>query len=134
MGDSSKIINYCTSASGLIRAYKAHAEMFERARGRGATVRVLCTVSTQNSAVANEMSEIVDLKPLDKPLEENFVTVDGRELVVIDPRPEDLRIDRGADAAIWTTNKLLVKLHEQLFDRLWNSLPATKRVTLAEQK
>ena len=37
--------------------------------------------------------------------------------------PEDLRTDQGADRGVWTTNRLLVELHDQLFDRLWNTIP-----------
>jgi len=47
--------------------------------------------------------------------------MDGRERVVIGSRPEDLRTDRGSDLAIWTTNKLLIELHEQLFETVWNA-------------
>jgi len=47
-------------------------------------------------------------------------------LVVVENRPEDLRTDRGEDKCIWTTNMLLVELHEQLFDRVWNGLPQSK--------
>ena len=44
-------------------------------------------------------------------------------MVVVETKPEDLRTDQGADKAIWTTNRLLVDLHDQLFDRIWNYLP-----------
>jgi len=57
---------------------------------------------------------------------QNFVTVDGRELVVIETLPEDLRTDQGADKGIWTTNRLMVELHNQLFDRLWSTIPTRK--------
>ena len=76
--------------------------------------------------MAEEMSEVVDFKLIDKPFGENFTTVDGRELVVVESHPEDLRTDRGEDKCIWTTNRLLVELHEQLFDRVWNGLPQSK--------
>lgn len=119
--DSAKSINYCTSPAGLIRAYKAHSETLESIRKRGATVRVLSPISSENSGVARELAEVVDFRVLDKPFRTSFVSVDGRELVVIESRPEDLRTDRGTDLAIWTTNKLLIELHEQLFETVWNA-------------
>jgi len=128
--DASKSINYCTSASGLIRAYKAHSEILENAKQKGATVRFLAQITKENSSVADELGEIVELKRLDKPFTNGFVSVDARELVIIESRPEDLRTDRGTDLAIWTTNKHLVGLYEQLFERLWNNLSvATERKT-----
>jgi len=121
---ASKAVIYCTSASGLIRAYKAHSEVLEGARKRGATVRFLAQISAENSGVARELGEVVDLKRSEKPFADSFVSVDSKELVVVESRPDDLRTDRGSDLAIWTTNKLLVEFHEQLFDRVWNSIPA----------
>lgn len=124
MTDASKSISYCTSATGLIRAYKAHSEILENVRKRGAIVRVLSPITTENSGVARELGEIVEVKRLDKSFGTSFVSVDARELVVIESRPEDLRTDRGTDLAIWTTNKLLIELHEQFFERIWNTSPA----------
>ena len=124
LSDATKSINYCTSASGLIRAYKAHSEILENVRKRGATVRVLSPITSENSGVVRELGEIVEVKRLDKPFGTSFVSVDGRELVIIESRPEDLRTDRGTDRAIWTTSKLLVELHEQFFDRIWGILPS----------
>lgn len=124
--DAVKKINYCTSAAGLVRTYKAHAEILAKARTNGAVVRLLSPVTRETIGVAREISEIVDFKTLDKPFGENFTTIDGRELVVVESLPEDLRTDRGEDRCIWTTNRLLVELHDQLFERVWNNLPQAK--------
>jgi len=126
--EASRTINYCSSAAGLVRAYKAHSETFSRARRSGSVIRVLSPVTRETSSVAKEISEIVDFKSIDKPFGENFTTVDSRELVVVESRPDDLRTDRGEDKCIWTTNRLLVELHEQLFDRVWNGLPVTTKL------
>ncbi len=124
--DASKTINYCTTASGLIRAYKAHCEILEKVSKKGTGVRVLSPINSENSGVARELSEVLEFKILDKPFGENFVTIDSHELVVVETKPEDLRTDQGADKAIWTTNRLLVDLHDQLFERVWGALPRAK--------
>jgi sugar-specific transcriptional regulator TrmB len=124
--DAAKSVNYYTDVRGLIRAYKAHSDALEKARKRGVVVRVLALVSAENASVAQEFSEIVDLKRLDKALGPSFISVDSHELLVIESRPSDLRTDRGFDVAMWTTNKLLVGLHDQFYERIWNSLPPLK--------
>jgi len=124
--DASKSINYCTTAPGLVRAYKAHCEILERVKKKGTSVRILAPVNSEVTGVAQEVSEVLDFKVLDKPFGENFVTVDGHELVVIETKPDDLRTDQGADKAVWSTNRLLVELHDQLYDRVWNMLPKAK--------
>jgi len=124
--DAGKSVNYYTDVRGLIRAYKAHSDALEKAKKRGVIVRVLALVSAENSSVAQEFSEVVDLRQLDKPLGPSFVSVDSRELLVIDSKPSDLRTDRGFDVAMWTTNRLLVGLHDHFYERIWNTLPALR--------
>jgi len=121
--DASKSIFYVISASGLIRTYKAQSEILERARRQGVNVRIAAPISPENVGVAQQLSEVIEVRKLEKPFEPNFALVDSRELVVVENKPDDLRTDRGSDVAIWTTNKLLVELHEQLFERVWKTLP-----------
>jgi sugar-specific transcriptional regulator TrmB len=122
ISDASKRINYCTSAAGLVRAYKVHCDALEKVSKKGVVVRMLSPVDQENAGVAREISEVLEFKVLDQPFGQNFVTVDGRELVVIETLPEDLRTDQGADRGIWTTNRLIVELDDHLFDRLWNTI------------
>jgi sugar-specific transcriptional regulator TrmB len=117
--DASKSVIYCTSAAGLIRAYKAHSEILERARGNGASVRFLSSISPENSSVAQEMAAVIEIRITSKPFGATFAATDTRELLIVDTRPDDLRIDRGSDSAVWTTNKPLVELVEQLFGMMW---------------
>jgi len=120
IGDASLAVNYCTSATGLVRAYKGHCDMLEKVSKRGVGVHLLSPVNSENAGVAREISEILEFKALDRALGQNFVTVDGRQLLIIETSPEDFRTDQGADRGVWTTNSVMVELHDQLFDRLWN--------------
>ena len=124
--DAKQLIDYSTTSSGLIRAYKVHSEAMEKAKKHGTKVRILSPISTENSSVAQEFSQIIELKRLDGPFLADFTMIDGKELVVTESKPDDLRTDRGSDFGIWTTNKLLVELHAQLFERVWESLPALR--------
>jgi sugar-specific transcriptional regulator TrmB len=113
-------VGYCTSAAGLIRVYKTHSEALEKARKRGAVVRILAPISQENARVASEISNVIELRNLKKPAGVTVVTVDSEQLVVIDSRPDDARTDRGFDLAIWTTNRLLVGVYERYFDWMWD--------------
>jgi len=123
MRDATRSIDYSTTPTGLIRAYKAHADALEHAAKSGARVRLLSQITSENSSLAAEFQEIVDFKPIQDTLT-TFVCVDSKELVVIDSMPEDVRTDRGSDTAAWTTNRLVVELFERLFDKVWQSIPA----------
>jgi len=116
-------IHYATSSQGLIRAYKAHADILEKASSKGVKVMILAPMSPDNMLVAEHFADIVSMKRLDRTFNMNFVSVDSKRLVVIDSRPDDFSVDKGSDVAVWTTNRLLINLHEQFFEQLWPSLP-----------
>jgi sugar-specific transcriptional regulator TrmB len=118
---AAKSISYYATPAGLVRAYKAHAEHLENVAKRGAVVRVLAQTSKDNHAVAREMAAIVKIRKTTKPFIANFVCIDGRELVVIENSPNDFNIETGGDTAAWTTNRLLVQLYENLFERVWEN-------------
>jgi sugar-specific transcriptional regulator TrmB len=124
--NASQSIRYSTTAAGLIRTYKAHAEGLEYAVKNGASVRLLCPATSENSAAITQISEIIDLKTVQEPLA-NFVCVDSKELVVIESKPDDERTDQGSDVAVSTTKQLLVEMFERLFDEVWRNTPAAKQ-------
>ena len=127
--DAKKFINYFTTANGLIRAYKANADALEKAVGRGVVVRMLANISKENVTVAREMAEIVELKNNDNalpPETSSFISVDSHDLMILETRPDDLSIDRGSDSSVWTNNAPLVAVHQQLFFKLWETIPKFK--------
>lgn len=113
-------INYSTDTVGLIRAYNRHSDALERASKKGAVVRMLSPISSENNSVAQEFSAILQLRKLKTTLVSS-VSVDKQHLAVFECIPNDLKTDRGSDQAIWTTNKLTIQLHDQLFDSMWNT-------------
>jgi hypothetical protein len=74
--------------------------------------------------VAEELAAVVKIRRTTKPFATNFVCIDGQELVVIENSPDDFDDEKGRDRAAWTTNKLLVGLYENLFERVWENSPA----------
>ena len=116
-----KSISYYATPAGLVRAYKAHADHLEKVGKRGVAIRVLAQTSKDVHLVTREFAAVVKVRTTTKPLVANFVCIDGQELVVIENSPDDFDVDRGTDRAAWTTNKLLVQLYENLFERVWES-------------
>jgi len=116
---AAKSVSYYVTPAGLVRAYKAHVDFLEKIRRRGVAVRVLSHTSEDVRSVAQELAAVVKVRRTMKPLAANFVCVDGQELVVMENSPDDFDVDNGTARAAWTTNKLLVGLYENLFERVW---------------
>lgn len=93
---------------------------------------MLTAISSDNASVANEMEAVAEVRKLDKvfpPQFANFVSVDSRELLTIEVKPDDVSTDRGADSAVWNRSRLAVGAYDQLFERLWeiNVKPTKQR-------
>jgi sugar-specific transcriptional regulator TrmB len=122
LGEATESISYCTSAAGLVRAYKATSDLLEKASNRGAVVRILTQVNDENRTVVEQFADVVELRPLSRRLGE-FVSVDGRELIMMEISPDDYEVDDGVDRAVWTTNTLLIHQHERLFEEIFRTKP-----------
>jgi sugar-specific transcriptional regulator TrmB len=118
---AAKSVSYYATPAGLVRAYKAHADYLEKVGKRGVAVRLLAQTSKDVQLVTQELAAVVKIRRTTKPFAANFVCIDGEELVVIENSPDDFDVDRGTDRAAWTTNKLLVQLYENLFERVWET-------------
>jgi len=124
---AAKSVSYYATPAGLVRAYKAHADYLEKVGKRGVVVRLLAQTSKDIHLVTEELAAVVKIRRTTKPLAANFVCVDGQELVVMENSPDDFDVEKGAARAAWTTNKLLVGLYENLFERVWENSPALQR-------
>jgi len=121
---AARSISYYVTPAGLVRAYKAQAAYLEKASKRGVVVRLLAQTSKDAHLIAQEFAAVARIRRTTKPFATNFVCIDGEELVVIESSPDNFDAENGADTAAWTTNKLLVGLYENLFERIWESSPA----------
>ncbi|MEM3527178.1 MAG: helix-turn-helix domain-containing protein [Candidatus Bathyarchaeia archaeon] len=120
LSDSKKSVKCCVSAQGLVRMYKAHYRVLEAARKRGVRVRVM-SAGSPKSEVAQELSEVIELKQSNKHFKASLISVDGKEMLVVESSPDDAKIDYGSDTAFWTRNKIFTELYDELFDRLWST-------------
>lgn len=124
INSASKEINFCTSAYGLVRTYKANSKELEEARNRGISIKMLSPITTDNVSVAKEIASLVEVRGLKTPFPttvSNFISVDSKSLLIVDANPDDLSSDKGSDLAAWSVNKLTIELHDQLFARIWES-------------
>jgi len=112
---------FTTSANGLVRVYKAHSEVLEKAAERGAKVRVVAPINQINASVARELGEVIDVRNAITPLV-RFISADSAEIIFIEDIPDDTNVTAGQDVGTWTNDPLLVKAHEKIFEQIWPAL------------
>src|SRR2546428_118072 len=62
IGEAKVNVFFATTANGLVRIYKAHSEVLEKASERGAKVRIIAPVNQTNSSVARELNEVIEVR------------------------------------------------------------------------
>ena len=127
IGESKVNVFFSTTANGLVRLYKAHSEVLERAAQRGAKVRIVAPVNQTNSSVARELSEVIEVRNNQTPMLK-FVVADSAEIIFTEDIPDDTNVNAGQDVGTWTNDPLLVKSHEKIFEQLWPTLQAKETV------
>jgi HTH-type transcriptional regulator, sugar sensing transcriptional regulator len=118
---ATKTISYYATQAGLVRAYKTHADCLDEAKRRGVIVRLLAQTNKETRSLARELAAIVNIRQAGRPLDADFICVDGREVIVINDTPGNYDAANGKAKAAWTTNSLLVEAQENLFDTAWEN-------------
>jgi sugar-specific transcriptional regulator TrmB len=58
IGEAKVNVFFTSTANGLVRIYKAHSEVLEKAAERGAKVKVAAPINQTNASVARELGEV----------------------------------------------------------------------------
>src|SRR5437867_1657134 len=126
-GEAKVNVFFATTANGLVRLYKAHSEVLEKASERGAKVRIIAPVNQTNSSVARELHEVIEVRSTINPMMK-FISADAAEIIFTEDIPDDTNVNTGQDVATWTNDPLLVKSHERIFDQVWQTLQSKETV------
>ena len=121
IGEAKVNVFFNTTANGLVRLYKAHSEVLERAAQRGAKVKIAAPVNQMNSSVARELAEVIEVRNAVTPMV-RFISADSAEIIFTEDLPDDTNVSAGQDVATWTNDPLLVKAHERIFEQVWPGL------------
>ncbi len=133
IGEARINVFFTTTANGLVRLYKAHSEVLEKAAERGAKVKVMAPVNQTNASVARELGEIIEVKNIPSPMMK-FLSADSAEIIFTEDIPDDTNVGAGQDVATWTNDPLLVRAHEKIFDQTWTTLPVQKETVKAKAR
>ncbi len=120
IGEAKVNVFFTTTANGLVRLYKAHSEVLEKAAERGAKVKVAAPINQTNASVARELGEILDIRNATIPMVK-FITSDSAEIIFTEDIPDDTNVTSGQDVGTWTNDPLLVKSQEKIFEQMWQT-------------
>src|SRR5207245_8915073 len=62
IGEAKVNVFFSTTANGLVRLYKAHSEILEKASQTGAKVHIAAPVNQANASVDRELTEVIEVR------------------------------------------------------------------------
>ena len=127
-----KGITIVTTADGLNRKMEALFPALEKAKKRGATIRIAAPITSTNIKVAKHLSKIAEVKDTThKGLHGRFAIVDSEQLMCM--LTNDSSIHPNYDVAVWISTDFFAKTMEQLFEQAWNEFKPLNKVKVREK-
>jgi sugar-specific transcriptional regulator TrmB len=105
-------INICCSAKSLSRLI-LHKEALLEAKSKNISINIAGVVDKENLPELSSL-KFFNLKSIGK-AENNFISIDGEECMVIEPKPDDDNIVYGRDLGIYTTSPAFTKFIDEFF-------------------
>jgi len=109
---ANKQINIHCSLNSLSRLV-LHKELLKDAASRGVVVRIAGVTSKE---VMDEVKclDFCDIRKV-KSSDNNFLSVDGQECLVVEPMPDDDNIVYGRDLGMWVSSSSFTKFMDEFF-------------------
>ena len=123
-----KSIHVTTTSNGIVRSYKSNAQALEKCKSKGVEILFIAPISKENAKVATEFMEITEIRCLQMQPAIQSACIDGKAVIFTGAIPDDLDTMEGRDEAIWTTNPILTRANDWLFNYLWENLPPVRTV------
>ncbi len=105
-------INILCSSNGLSRLI-LHKEALQEAKNKGITISIAGVVGKE---ILEEIASLdfCDIRRI-KNAENNFLSIDNKECLVVEPIPDDDNIVSGRDLGMWVSSSSYTKFMDQLF-------------------
>ena len=117
INNAKKHIYFITTENGIKRAI-IHKEEFLNAQQRDTDIKLAGPITDENR---EDIQSLLFLSPRNLPqTNSQFISIDGKESLIIDAVPDDDNIIYGRDLGFWITNQAFTKLLEDAFMTKFN--------------
>lgn len=106
-------INIICSANSLSRLV-LHKDLLQEAKDRGVKISVAGVITKENLEEIESLN-FCDIRKV-KNCENNLISIDNKECLVIEPIPDDDNIMYGRDLGVWATTKSFTKFMDDFFE------------------
>lgn len=120
-----KSVTIVTTAEGLNRKMEMLMPALEKAKKRGAVVRIAAPINADNMKVAKELAKVAEVKNLGSTgLNARFAIVDANQVMFM--LLDDKTVHPNYDVAVWLSTEYFAKALEQMFELAWKDFSRVK--------
>jgi sugar-specific transcriptional regulator TrmB len=119
---SSQSIEIWTTMRGIQALADLHFQQLKDAKNRGAKIRVIAPITSENTEGARKLVPVSDLRYSEALGPAGIIIVDQEELMLYERLPDDNNPDVGADVGFWTNSKRFIETMSRAYDGMWKGV------------
>jgi len=119
---SSQTIEIWTTMRGIQALADLHFQQLKEAKNRGAKIRVIAPITSENTEGARKLVPVSDLRYSEALGPAGIIIVDQEELMLYERLPDDNNPDVGADVGFWTNSKRFIETMSRAYDGMWKGV------------
>lgn len=124
-----KTITIITTADGLNRKLEALYPSLEKARRRGADIKIGAPITPGNIKSARHLSKVSEVKDTtSKSLRGRFAIVDSEQLMFM--LTDDSTVHPNYDVAVWISTPFFARVMEQMFELAWKEFKPLSKIKI----
>lgn len=120
-----------TTMRGIQALADFHFDMLKQAKTRGAKVRIIAPITSENTEGARKLVPVSELRYSEALGAAGIAIADQEELMLYERLPDDNSSDAGADVGFWTNSKRFIETMSRAYDAMWKGVfaiyPAKRR-------
>jgi len=121
--DAEKTITIVTTSDGLNRKMEALMPSLEKARKRGAIIRIAAPINKNNEKIAKELSKVAEVRNMED-IKTRFTIIDGNQVMFM--LLDDEKFHPNYDIGVWINTEFFARALEQLFELAWKDMKKVK--------
>ena len=126
-----KNITIVTTADGLNRKIESLLPSLEKAKRRGASIRVAAPITPNNVKTAKSISKIADVRDTSgSGLNGRFMIVDSGQLMLM--LTDDATVHPNYDVGVWLSTDFFAQATEKMFNLAWNDFTPLSKLKIKE--
>ena len=119
---SNQSIEIWTTMRGIQALADLHFQQLKEAKSRGAKIRVIAPITSENTEGARKLVPVSDLRYSEALGPAGIIIVDQEELMLYERLPDDNTPDIGADVGFWTNSKRFIETISRAYDGMWKGV------------